>query len=51
MLDIKPTHKPIKEYFEELAAFEKNGQFNEMTIRNAFRIYSKPIPKRLDGNS
>ena len=47
MLDIKPTHKQINEYFEELATFEKHGQFNKMTIRNAFQdllqTYSKKI--------
>lgn len=47
MLDIKPTHKPIKEYFDELASFEMHGQTNEMTIRNAFQdvlqIYTKKL--------
>jgi len=47
MLDIKPTHKPIKEYFDELKAFEQHGQTNEMTVRNAFQdvlqIYTKKL--------
>jgi hypothetical protein len=47
MFDIKPTHKPIKEYFEELASFERHGHSNEMTVRNAFQdllqIYTKKI--------
>jgi predicted helicase len=47
MLDIKPTHKPIKEYFEELASFAQHGQVNEMTVRNAFQdvlqIYTKKL--------
>ena len=47
MLDIKPTHKPIKEYFEELAAFEKHGQFNEMTIRNAFQDLLQTYTKKI----
>jgi hypothetical protein len=37
MLDIKPSHKPIKEYFDELASFAQHGQVNEMTVRNAFQ--------------
>ena len=47
MLDIKPTHKPIKEYFEELAAFDKHGQFNEMTIRNAFQDLLQTYTKKI----
>ena len=47
MLDIKPSHKPIKEYFDELAAFAQHGQTNEMTVRNAFQdllqIYTKKL--------
>ena len=47
MLDIKPSHKPIKEYFDELAAFALHGQVNEMTVRNAFQdllqIYTKKL--------
>lgn len=47
MLDIKPTHKPIKEYFEELSSFAQHGQTNEMTVRNAFQdvlqIYTKKL--------
>ncbi|MBU3679911.1 MAG: DNA helicase [Candidatus Kapabacteria bacterium] len=47
MLDLKPSHKPIKEYFEELASFAQHGQVNEMTVRNAFQdvlqIYTKKL--------
>jgi predicted helicase len=47
MLDIKPSHKPVKEYFEELESFAKHGQVNEMTVRNAFQdvlqIYTKKL--------
>ena len=47
MLDIKPSHKPIKEYFDELASFAQHGQVNEMTVRNAFQdllqIYTKKL--------
>jgi predicted helicase len=47
MFDIKPTHKPIKEYFEELASFERHGQFNEMTIRNAFQDLLQTYTKKI----
>jgi predicted helicase len=47
MLDLKPTHKPILNYFAELAEFEKHGHSNEMTVRNAFQdllqFYSKKV--------
>jgi len=36
-IDIKPNHKAIKEYYKELASFEKHGHSNEMTVRNAFQ--------------
>jgi predicted helicase len=47
MLDIKPTHKPIKEYFEELASFAQHGQVNEMTVRNAFQDVLQTYTKKL----
>jgi predicted helicase len=47
MLDIKPTHKPIKEYFEELASFVQHGQTNEMTVRNAFQDVLQTYTKKL----
>jgi predicted helicase len=37
MLDLKPSHKPIKDYFTELEAYARHGQSNEMTVRNAFQ--------------
>lgn len=27
MLELKPNHKPIQNYFAELAEFEKHGQY------------------------
>jgi predicted helicase len=47
MLDIKPTHKPIKEYFEELESFAQHGQTNEMTVRNAFQDVLQTYTKKL----
>lgn len=47
MLDIKPSHKPIKEYFDELAAFALHGQTNEMTVRNAFQDVLQVYTKKL----
>lgn len=37
MLSIKPTHKPIKEYYAELGRYDHHGHDNEMTVRNAFQ--------------
>ncbi|HLP28747.1 MAG TPA: type ISP restriction/modification enzyme [Candidatus Didemnitutus sp.] len=47
MLELKPNHKPVLNYFAELAEFEKHGHSNEMTVRNAFQnlldYYSKKM--------
>lgn len=37
MLDIKPSHKPIKSYYEALKDFEKHGITRETSVRNAFQ--------------
>ena len=46
MLNIKPTHKPIKQYYAELKAYEQLGEQNEGTVRTAFQNllqhYSRP---------
>jgi len=47
MLDIKPTHKPIKEYFTELEAFATHGHSNEMTVRNAFQDLLQHYSRKL----
>ncbi|MDZ4746508.1 MAG: type ISP restriction/modification enzyme [bacterium] len=47
MLDIKPTHKPIKEYFTELEAFATHGHTNEMTVRNAFQDLLQHYSRKL----
>ena len=46
-IDIKPNHKPIKEYYEELASFEKHGHSNEMTVRNAFQDLLQTYTKKI----
>lgn len=47
MLDLKPSHKPIKDYFTELEQFAKHGQTNEMTVRNAFQDLLQTLSKKL----
>ena len=37
MLNIKPTHKPIKQYYAELKEYERLGEQNEGTVRAAFQ--------------
>lgn len=37
MLSLKPSHKPIKDYYTELERYEHHGHDNEMTVRNAFQ--------------
>ncbi|KAB2893507.1 MAG: DNA helicase [Chlorobi bacterium] len=37
MLSLKPTHKPIQDYYAELERYEHHGHDNEMTVRNAFQ--------------
>jgi len=46
-IDIKPNHKSIKEYYEELASFEKHGHSNEMTVRNAFQDLLQTYTKKI----
>lgn len=46
-IDIKPNHKAIKEYYEELASFEKHGHSNEMTVRNAFQDLLQTYTKKI----
>ncbi|MBS1902142.1 MAG: N-6 DNA methylase [Bacteroidetes bacterium] len=36
MLDIKPSHKPIKNYYAALAIYSKNGVTKETSVRGAF---------------
>ncbi len=36
-LNIRPTHKPIKQYYAELETYERLGEQNEGTVRAAFQ--------------
>ncbi len=36
MRDIKPTHKPIKNFYAELKQYEELGATNETEVRLAF---------------
>src|ERR1039457_2533966 len=36
-LEIKPSHKPIKQYYDALAEFEKHGATKETSVRAAFQ--------------
>ncbi|MBK6291877.1 MAG: N-6 DNA methylase [Ignavibacteria bacterium] len=47
MLELKPNHKPVLNYFAELAEFEKHGHSNEMTVRNAFQDLLQYYSKRM----
>ena len=37
LLDIKPSHKPIRQYYEALNDFEKHGAQKETSVRAAFQ--------------
>jgi predicted helicase len=37
MLNLKPTHKPVKEYYKELKQFEKLGVSHEGAVKAAFQ--------------
>jgi len=47
MLELKPNHKAILNYFVELAEFEKHGHSNEMTVRNAFQDLLQTYSKKM----
>ncbi len=47
MLEIKPTHKPIKEYFDELERILAHGHDNEMSVRNAFQDLLQTLSKKV----
>jgi hypothetical protein len=34
---VKPTHKPVKQYYEALAGFAAQGVGHEMAVRSAFQ--------------
>ena len=48
MLNIKPTHKPIKQYYAELQAYEQLGEQNEGTVRAAFQSLLQHYSRQAD---
>ena len=53
LLNIKPTHKPIKNYYAELQAYDSIGAEHEGAVRTAFQNllqhYSRQADLILDG--
>lgn len=47
MLDIKPSHKPIKNYYAALAIYSKNGVTKETSVRGAFADLLSYYAKKL----
>jgi hypothetical protein len=37
ILNLKPTHKPVREYYNELKQFEKLGVSHEGAVKTAFQ--------------
>ena len=48
MLTIKPTHKPIKQYYTELKEYEQLGEQNEGTVRTAFQSLLQHYARQAD---
>ncbi len=48
MLNIKPTHKPIKQYYAELKEYERLGEQNEGTVRAAFQNLLQHYSRQAD---
>ena len=48
MLNIKPTHKPIKQYYAELETYEQLGEQNEGTVRAAFQTLLQHYSRQAD---
>ena len=47
-LNIKPTHKPIKNYYAELAEYEKIGVAHEGAVRTAFQMLLQHYCRQAD---
>ena len=48
ILNIKPTHKPIKNYYAELKEYEQLGEQNEGTVRAAFQSLLQHYSRQAD---
>ena len=47
-LNIRPTHKPIKQYYAELKEYERLGEQNEGTVRAAFQSLLQHYSRQAD---
>ena len=47
-LNIRPTHKPIKQYYAELKEYEQLGEQNEGTVRTAFQNLLQHYARQAD---
>ena len=47
-LNIRPTHKPIKQYYTELETYERLGEQNEGTVRAAFQSLLQHYSRQAD---
>lgn len=43
---LKPTHKPIKEYYAALAAIQKTGAKHETALRTAFQHLMEKLARQ-----
>ena len=48
MLNIKPTHKLIKQYYAELQEYQRLGEQNESTVRTAFQNLLQHYSRQAD---
>ena len=48
ILNLKPTHKPIKTYYAELKRLDRLGATNETTVRSAFQTVLKQCVQQLN---
>ncbi len=45
-LNLKPTHKAVRAYYEALAQFQKLGVKHEGAVRSAFQVLLSTAPAR-----
>ena len=47
-LNLKPTHKPVKAYYESLDQFDRLGVTHETAVRSAFQSLLESCGKQFD---
>ena len=47
-LNLKPTHKPVKAYYESLGQFDQLGVTHETAVRSAFQSLLESCGKQFD---